>query len=247
VAALLSHALDRCRRAAKLGDGGVIVGVSGGKDSLATLDIVCRSGAFSRVEALSMELVPGLESFRRPVERAVARYGVKVHFLPNWDVARKLKHAILRPHILGNNQIKLLRLKDIERALTKRTGIGWFSYGERAADSIVRRLYTRECDGVQADWRRCWPIWDWRIADVRGYLKLRRIPLPKSTRDGRASGGITLGPKSLARMKKEHPNDYRKILEVFPDAEIQIIRLERGDFEKRPAEAEGQEGPEAES
>ena len=194
-------------------------------------EVIAQSGAFSRVEFLSMELVPGLEMFRRPVLRAAARYNVPVHFVPHWDTGRLLKHAVLRPHIVGAEKITKLRLKDIEQAITKRTGISFFAYGERAADSIVRRIYTRECDGVQTEWRRCWPIYDWKKAEVLRYLQLRRVPLPEQIGD-RMTSGVSLEPKVLAHIKKEHPDDYRKIEAIFPFVGAQLHRLERGDFAK---------------
>lgn len=229
---LLGDALARCRRAAALSGGGICVGCSGGKDSLVTLDIVMRSGAFTNVHLLAMELIPNLDLFRKPVERAAARYGLKVHYVPHWDTARLLKYAVLRPHIRGAERLTLLRLKDVEQAITHRTQIDFFCYGERAADSIVRRIYTRECDGVQESWRRCWPIYDWKIADVRRYLALQRIPLPKKI-GVRVTSGVSLEPADLVHIKREHPSDYRKILAVFPWCEAQIFRLERGDFGPR--------------
>jgi 3'-phosphoadenosine 5'-phosphosulfate sulfotransferase (PAPS reductase)/FAD synthetase len=230
---LLGGALQRCKRAAELSGGSIVIGMSGGKDSLATAEVIAQSGAFSRVEFVSMELVPGLELFRAPVLRAAARYGVPVHFVPHWDTARLIKNAVLRPHVHGADKITLLRLKDIELAITKRTGIEWFASGERSADSIVRRIYTRKCDGVQTEWHRLWPIWSWRKAEVLRYLSLRRIPIPEKIGE-RLTSGVSLEPKVLAHIKREHPADFRKILAVFPWAEVQLFRLKRGDFEKRP-------------
>lgn len=224
--------------------GSIVIGMSGGKDSLAVAEVVARSGAFSRVEFLSMELIPGLEMFRRPIERAAARYGVPVHFVPHWDTARLLKHAVLRPHIVGAYKITKLRLKDIELAVTKRTGIEWFAYGERAADSIVRRIYTRECDGVQAEWRRLWPIYDWKKAEVLRYLQLRRIPMPEKIGD-RMTSGVSLEPRVLKHIKENHPDDYRKIEAIFPQCGAQLFRLERGDFDEDPGKRKrkGKEAP----
>lgn len=238
---LLGGALERCKRAAALSGGSIVVGCSGGKDSLVTLDVIIRSGAFARVELLAMELVSGLDLFRKPVLRAAARYNVPVHFVPHWDTARLLKHAVLRPHIHGAEKLTLLRLKDIERAITKRTGIEWFSYGERAADSIVRRIYTRECDGVQTEWRRLWPIFDWKKGEVLRYLQLRRIALPEKIGD-RMTSGVSLEPRVLKHIKEKYPDDYRKICEIFSFAPAQIVRLERGDFDKPARKRKGKEG-----
>lgn len=244
---LLGGALERCKRAAALSGGSIVVGCSGGKDSLVTLDVIMRSKAFSRVELLAMELVPGLDLFRKPVDRAAARYGLKVHYVPHWDTARLLKYAVLRPHIRGAEKLSMLRLKDVEQAITHRTKIDFFSYGDRAADSIVRRLYTRECDGVQTEWRRLWPVWDWKLADVKRYLQLQRIPLPKRF-GNRVTSGVSLEPADLVFIKREHPNDYRKICEVFTWCEAQVFRHERGDFEKpaEPSETQGLEEAESE-
>jgi len=105
---LLGGALERCKRAAALSGGSIVVGCSGGKDSLVTLDVIMRSRAFARVELLAMELVPDLDLFRKPVLRAAARYGVPVHFVPHWDTARLLKNAVLRPHIMGAEKLSRL-------------------------------------------------------------------------------------------------------------------------------------------
>lgn len=126
-----------------------MVGFSGGKDALATLDITVRSGAFQRIEAFAMYLVRGLECFEDPIQRFCDSRRVPVHFVPHWDLSRLLKHAVLRPHVPGAESLRIMKLRDVEAALTHDTGIDWFAYGERADDSYARRLYTRKVDGVQ--------------------------------------------------------------------------------------------------
>ena len=180
-----------------------------------------------------MYLVPGLEVFEAPIKRLARLYNIPVHFVPHWDVARHLRNGLLRFHAIGAEKLRLQRTKDVERALKNRTGISWFAYGERATDSIARRLYTRECDGVQQDWHRLWPVWDWKDREIYSYLKGRDIPIAKQI--GRGTGsGITLMPVELAQLKKDHPRDYAKLREVFPFADLQVARLERGDFDALP-------------
>jgi phosphoadenosine phosphosulfate reductase len=213
-----------------------LVGLSGGKDSLAVLDVLVRSQAFTRIECFAMWLVKGLELFERPVRAAAARYDLPVHFMPHWDLGRLLKHAVLRPHIWGADKLRQSKAKDVQRALTKRTGIDWFAYGERGADSYARWFFTHHKDGVRDEQGRLYPIWDWKTADVFAYLKARRIPVPERLGDRKVSG-VDLQPASLAHIKARHPGDYRKILEVFPWAEVQVRKFESGEREQSVKEA----------
>jgi len=230
----LSAALERCRTAAKLSDGKIMIGLSGGKDSLATLDVVMRCGAFSRVEAFAMYLVDGLETFEAPVRAAAARYGIPVHFVPHFELSRLLKVGVLRMHLpAAQAPSKKLSPKNVEQALTHQHGIDWFAYGERASDSIMRAINTMRCDGVEQAWKRLWPIYDWKTAQVLTYLAARRIPVARNL--WRANmDGVSLHPLALAALKKRCPSDYAKVLKVFPMAEGQVFRVERGDFNKPP-------------
>lgn len=247
----LSAALERAGRASALSGGSIMIGLSGGKDSLVTLDIIVRSGAFKRIECFAMYLVPGLKCFELPVLRAVDRYRklqrisgkgfgsaftnvtFPVHFVPHWELPDMLRNGICCPEYRGTSKLKSMRLVDTERALTAKTGIDFFAYGDRATDGLGRRLYTSKVDGVHPEWRRLWPIWDWRDAEVKAYLRARNIPLPEHMGDGKTSG-IALTPMSLYHLKEKHPDDFQKLLSVFPHAEAQVLRVKRGDFNKLP-------------
>lgn len=183
-----------------------------------------------------MYLVPGLECFERPVLRAAERFGLKVHFVPHWDLGRLLKYGVLRPHINGAEKLRQTRAKDVQRALTQRTGISWFAYGEKGSDSYARLFFTRHEDGVRASQGRLYPIRDWKDGDVRTYLRARRIPIPERFGKRRVSG-VDLQPATLAHIKQHHPADYRRILEVFPWAELQVFKFERGQHGSEEKEA----------
>lgn len=43
------------------------------------------------------------------------------------------------------------------------------------------------------------------------------------------------------QLKKEHPSDYRKLLELFPWAEAQVFRFERGDYNHKEKGDGGEE------
>jgi hypothetical protein len=203
------------------------VALSGGKDSLVILDLCCE--VFSRVEAFHMYLVRGLRSVEDPVDAAAKRRGVAVHYVPHWDMSRMFKYGVLRPHMPAADKLRILAQKDVERSLTAKTGIRTFAYGERASDSFIRRFYTRENDGlrIRAERSKLYPIWDWVDADVYAYLKAKKIPQPPRFGGSRKQSGFSLEPDCLAWLKEHYPNDYAKVLQVFPYADVQLTA--RGD------------------
>lgn len=218
----------RMRRLADASGGKVLVGLSGGKDSLVILDLCCRY--IPQVEAYYMYLVPGLETFEAPVDAAALRHGVKVHKVPHWDVARLIRYAVLRPHVRGAEEIRLVKLSDVEASLRAQTGIDWVVLGERANDSYMRRFYTRVDDGVQTGPRKAYPVWDWLDADVYAYLRHRNITIP-SVDPGfikNRSSGFTLTGKSLSALHRLHKADYQRVLRTFPYAEAERIKYEAG-------------------
>jgi phosphoadenosine phosphosulfate reductase len=240
--------------AASLSGGAILVGFSGGKDSQVTMKLVVDSGAFRRIEGFYMYLVPGLRCFESKIDAAERRYGVKIHRVPHFELSRLIRQAVLRPAVLSR-KTRILKLKDIERGLTAKTGIGWFAYGERASDSYARRLYTRKVDGVHPDWRRLWPIWDWSTEAVVQYIKHHRLPLAsrvaKSGGDQSGSSGFTLSKDCLVWMKQKHPEDYQRVVKFFPYAEAQIVfETKRGKVSaysgvrKHGSEKDGQEDSE---
>jgi phosphoadenosine phosphosulfate reductase len=225
---LMLLARRRMERIANLSGGSILVGLSGGKDSLVTLDLCCRN--MSLVEAYYMYLVPGLETFEAPVDAAAKRHGVKVHKVPHWELARLVKHAVLRPHTAGSAELRERKLRDVEDALRKQTGIGWFAMGERASDSFTRRFYTHKDDGVHVAPRRAFPIWDWLDGDVYSYLRVRKIQ-PPAVDDGftkNRSSGFTLTGSCLSTLRRCNPDDYRRVLRMFPYAEAEVIKYENG-------------------
>jgi sulfate adenylyltransferase subunit 2 len=203
--------------------------MSGGKDAIAVLDLCV--GRFKRIECFFMYLVKGLEIVERSAVDSCARHKVPLHFVPHFSLSRLYKQAILMPHVAGASKLRKLKLIDTEKALRKQTGIDWFAYGERAADSFARRLYTRKNDGVDANARRLYPVYDWSTDDILSYLRGRNIPVPlRVGYDGeqRNSSGFNLSKESLAWLKRRSPKDYARVLDVFPYAEMQFFKCGAG-------------------
>lgn len=210
-------------RAKAAGAARAIVALSGGKDSLVCLDLAVKSFGAAHVVAFFMYLVPGLAVEETPVRAAARRYGIELLTVPHWDLERMLSNAVLRPHILGIEHWRQLKLKDIELLVRKRSGLDWIVYGHRMDESPERRGMLRSFDGVDVTRKRVYPLMHWKGVDSYAYLRMNRIPVPSMLGGGR-NAGVELTPESLHYLRAEHPEDYARILRFFPGAGAVLAR-----------------------
>lgn len=209
----------------------VLVGVSGGKDSIVTLDLAVSVLGASRVVPFFMRIVEGLECETGPVRRICARYGLEdaLITLPHWTLSRMYRDGVLRLYVDGAENIKRLRMADVEHWLREKTGIYWFAYGHRCVESIVRNAMLKR-DGMNGcDWRggHLYPIWDWKNADVFSYMRSKELPIPKPLGPvGVNRNGFSLTPEFLMWLRDTWPEDYARVCKVFPLAPAQIARFE---------------------
>jgi len=206
----------------------VIVALSGGKDSLACMDL-CAS-TFERVEAFFMYLVPGLECAERPIKIVEKRYGIKVLRIPHWSLSHYLRYGLLRAPNYRAMLAPQITANDVETHVRSKLAADWIVYGHRMDESLQRRGMLHAIDGCWTKFRRIYPLWDWKSRDVFAYLKARKIALPGLTH-GNLPSGFDLEPRSLLWMKQFAPDDYKRVLTAFPYAEARIaawqVRQER--------------------
>jgi len=229
---LVAGAQDMLRRALADGDGRLIVGLSGGKDSLVTLDLACRAAgaeASERVLPFFMFLVRGLRCVEAGIEAAAARHRVRVVYFPHWILDRHLAGANLMPHPLWRAQRQSrapLGINDIERAARAKIGAEAFiAYGHRMDESLPRRGMLKGRAGYLEKERRVYPLWNWSSKDVFAYLRARRIPLPVQLGKGDVSG-VDLTLPAMSVLKEHYPDDYARVREVFPYVDALFVRAE---------------------
>ncbi len=153
---------------------GVIVGYSGGKDSLVTMDLCVRS--FSRVEAFFMYLVPGLDCVEHMLAQAEARWGIKIRQYPHWLLRRLMYEGVYCPNSYKLDDLPEWKLQDIYRLAVAETGIPVIATGAKKSDSLWRRRQLGTwCKDL------LYPVKEWSKLDVLAYLRLRGIPEPASS------------------------------------------------------------------
>jgi phosphoadenosine phosphosulfate reductase len=195
----------------------VLVAFSGGKDSWCVLDMCTR--VFDHVEAFFMYFLPGISTAEAELERARARYGIVIHQLPHWVTSFDLRDGSYMFPSWRLMDIEYLKLRDIYNVMIARTGIPMIATGARRGDSLWRK---RNLANIAHYRDVCHPCVGWSKADVLSYLDIHKIPRPPSS--GGAMTGVGLAVPEILWLHDNYPDDYAKLIKVFPFAEAVVWR-----------------------
>ena len=211
----------------------VLIGYSGGKDSLAVIDLAVHAGL--EVTCFYMYFLPGMEISDKICSYAENRWGIRVLQYQHWNISYYLRRAVFRSTAIN---VPTLSITDIECAVRQDTGLDWVLYGFKSIDSLQRRGMMNRWKN-NCDFKRCIcaPIKDWNNTDVLAYLNRKRIMTPVSSFERRSSG-IGLTPLCMEWLRDKFPNDYNLVLKTFPHAiaqasRAQFIRQWKADQHKR--------------
>lgn len=200
----------------------VLVGFSGGKDSLVILDLACRF--FKQVVPFYMELVPGLEFDNRRLAIAKERYGLDVIRFPHFIFWEYLKNGIYCDFIEAFENLPEIKAWDYYRWVIHETNCSLMLDGMKKSDGTFRRRKFAN-ESAEEKRMRYRPIKSWLKWEVLNYLKAQNIPLPKqesSTAAGNA--GVSLQVQEVLWMHDNYPADYEKIKAAFPYVDAIVAR-----------------------
>lgn len=195
----------------------IAVGFSGGKDSLAVLDLCVRT--FERVEPFHMYLVPGLRVVEERIAIARVRYGLTVRQYPHFITRDAMVAGIYCNNHYSNDSLPSYALRDIYDAVKKDANVDLIATGMKKSDGPWRRM---QFGNMKAWHDVIYPIADWSMRDVFAFLKARQIEPPKQEK--RACGGVDLTVPSLLWLHDNYPDDFGRVCEVFPYAEAVVWR-----------------------
>lgn len=211
---------DPIKTQAKVTDS-VIVGFSGGKDSIVTLDLCFRY--FKRVVPFFMYLVPNLEFQERMLKRYEEKYNTEIIRIPHFEVSEFLKYGSFT---MMDFSVDVVGINDTYEYLRQKTGIHWIAAGERCADSIVRNAMIKKSGSIDYKRGRFYPLAYWKKNEVLQYIKQKKLYLSSEQRKIGFSFRSLAGCE-LAVIKEMYPADYEKILRVYPFAGAGVERFEK--------------------
>jgi phosphoadenosine phosphosulfate reductase len=216
----LSSALyDTLKTASKITDS-VIVGFSGGKDSVAALDLCFRY--FKRVQPYFMYIVPNLEFQERTLHWYEQKYNAEIIRMPHFMLSEFLRYGSYRFYDLS---VPIVKTVESYNYLREVTGIYWICAGERIKDSIIRRAMIKESGSIDDKRGRIYPIAYWSKAEVLAYNKAHKLPMSLETKTLGFSFR-SLMPLDMLKVKRTFPKDYEKIKAFFPLIEASAKRGE---------------------
>ena len=189
----------------------VIVSYSGGKESVVVLDL-CTT-YFKEVHAFRMTYVDDLSFENEQDEYVQRKYGIEVYRVPHFELSRLLKFGV---YCKPDHTLPIIKINDIYKHVRNAFGVKWIAAGERAADSVVRRARMMQHGSIYDARGRFYPLAYWKKAHVLKYIQENKLPLsPESKVLGHSFSGPV--EKDMPILKEHFPNDYAKILEIFPE------------------------------
>lgn len=211
--------LQPIQTAAALTDS-VIVGFSGGKDSVVTLDLCMKH--FKRVEGYFLYYVPGLSFQERMLQWAERRYGISIYRLPHFELSKFLQMGSFRPVDLA---VPTVEVADLYAHLRAHFGIHWIAAGERIADSIWRRAMIKHSGTIDRKRGRLYPVAHFSKAHIFAYIKAHRLQVSEESRVLGFSFR-SLQADDLIKIRQHYPDDFAKIKAMFPLVEAGIKHRE---------------------
>ena len=101
----------------------------------------------------------------------------------------------------------------------------WNADGVRAADSIVRRMSMKTHGPMKVKNHNVSPIWDWRRRATFDAIEAAGIRLSIDYEwFGRSFDGIDA--RFIGPLREHAPDDYARVLDWFPLAELELLRDE---------------------
>lgn len=193
---------DPIKTHAKITDS-VIVGFSGGKDSLVTLDLCARY--FKNVKAYNLYTVPGLSFQERCLRTYEELYDIEIIRLPNPDVSERLQKGIFTP---ANKDVPKIYFQDIYDYLRIETNMYWIAGGERISDSIERNAMLKKVGSADFKMGRFYPVAYWKEKEILNYIKVRKLPY-FDMREG-------FLPEQLYQIREFFPEDWERLTRLYP-------------------------------
>lgn len=228
----LPSGVEICKKISKITNGKTLLSFSRGKDSIASY-LVLREH-FSEIYPYFYYIVPGLEFVEEDIARWEKIIGQHIVQLPAPGLYRMLKNHVYnspdRVQWIDDCDLPSFTHDDLQYLVAEKFGLdptkAWNALGIRAKDSVARNYEVKRSGGINWQRRIFYPCADMSKDELIQLIKASGIKLPVDYRlFGCSFDGIYA--RFLVPIKQHFPNDYKKILEYFPLAEVEVYRAEK--------------------
>ena len=206
-----------------------ILAFSTGKDSIAAWLQLRRY--FKRIVPYYCYIVPGLSFIEDSLKYYEDFFGCHIYRLPHKALLSWVSACVDQPpnriaiinEMLYTSDYDESIIGDIIRNCAKLPDAAYVANGIRMADSPFRRISIVQHGAINHNEKRFYPVYDWKKEDLIRAFDESNVKLPVDYRlFGRTFDGTDY--RFLKPIKEEYPEDYQKILDWFPFAELEIAR-----------------------
>lgn len=207
----------------------VTLGFSTGKDSLACA-IICRNLGVEYIP-LYFYHVPDLDFVNENIRMYEKMLNISVIQLPHPLLYDSLRHQNFQPPKMIDWMPPFLNMDFNDLIEIYLADIGdknkyYDVVGARANESFNRRMVFRKYGSIHEHSKKVYPIYNWSAKDVSNYILSNKIPFSNDYNTwNRSFDGLRY--TFLHGIKKDYPNDYKKIQEYYPLIEIEFFRYEQ--------------------
>jgi 3'-phosphoadenosine 5'-phosphosulfate sulfotransferase (PAPS reductase)/FAD synthetase len=192
--------------------GTLLIGLSGGKDSLCLCELV-KIAEITNVKYFFMYFLPDLR-----IQDDLLAYPVRRFNIPEHDVIKTpsehfmacMRNGIYTWPSSKSKEMPNISRTDIFRKIAKEHK-GIIITGVKKSDGIVMSRMIEQNRGVAT-----YPIRDWTLKDVFVFMELRHIAIPPLTKAG--CRGVGIEDANILFIYENYYDDFLKIESVFPFA-----------------------------
>ena len=208
-----------------------LVSFSRGKDALAAFLELRNSKIFEKLILFYEYTVPGLGFVEASLDYYENFFGQKIHRLPHPSLYRQLNNLVFQApencKIIEDCRFPNFSYYQLISVFKKFLKIpeAYTATGVRACDSPLRRMSLAKNGPINHKTMQFMPIWNYNLEKTMSIIKKYGVKLPVDYElFNRSFDGFDY--RFLKPLKDRFPEDYRKILEFFPLAELEILRRE---------------------
>lgn len=207
-----------------------ILAFSTGKDSIAAW--LQMRKYFKTIIPYYCYSVPGLSFVERSLKYYEDFFGCRIYRIAHRSLYRFLRGGIYQspPHIVSLEKNEIPgdeyddgMIRDLIVDAAHLPSAAYVGTGVRMADSPMRRIGLTSHGCINHNQKRFYPIYDWKKADLLKAFDESGVLLPVDYKlFGRTFDGLDY--RFLKPIKEHFPEDYAKIIEWFPMAELELFR-----------------------
>lgn len=225
-----SNSAELCERMAAECDTAILA-FSTGKDSIAAWLQLRKY--FRHIVPYYCYFVPGLQFVEESLKYYEDFFGCHIYRLPHRSFFRFIRGLVHQPprrvsiieraNLPSESEYDDDTIGEMIRNVAHLPDGAYVATGVRMADSPYRRIGIKSHGAINHNAKRFYPVYDWVKADLLQAFEESGVKMPVDYKMfGRTFDGLDY--RFLEPLKRWYPEDYQRVLDWYPFAELELAR-----------------------